>query len=106
MEMQWVKYFLAICEEENFTRAAARCGVTQPSLSKAIKRLEVELGGALFHRTPRVSLTELGHSVEPHLRQIVRSTNAVCREATRLNHILNSLGEVAADRKPETRLSP
>jgi DNA-binding transcriptional LysR family regulator len=50
MEMHQVRYFLALCEELNFTRAAERCHVTQPSLTRAIKQLEEELGGTLFHR--------------------------------------------------------
>jgi DNA-binding transcriptional LysR family regulator len=40
MEMHQVRYFLALCEERNFTRAAKRCGVAQPSLTHAIKQLE------------------------------------------------------------------
>ena len=50
MEMHQVRYFLALCEERNFTRAAKRCGVAQPSLTRAIKQLEAELGGLLFDR--------------------------------------------------------
>jgi DNA-binding transcriptional LysR family regulator len=40
MQMQQVHYFLALCEELNFTRAARRCGVSQPSLTTAISALE------------------------------------------------------------------
>src|SRR5262249_6601752 len=61
MQMQQIRYFLALCEERSFTRAAKRCGVSQPSLTNAIIRLEQELGGALFQRKPLVSLTVLGH---------------------------------------------
>jgi hypothetical protein len=50
MQMQQVQYFLALCEELNFSRAARRCGVSQPSLSTAVSALERELGGALLHR--------------------------------------------------------
>ena len=50
MEMHQVRYFLSLCAELNFTRAAERCNVAQPSLTRAIKQLEEELGGALFHR--------------------------------------------------------
>jgi DNA-binding transcriptional LysR family regulator len=46
MEMQQVRYFLATASELNFTRAAERCNVTQPSLTRAIRHLEDELGGA------------------------------------------------------------
>jgi len=50
MQMQQIRYFLALCEERSFTRAAKRCGVSQPSLTNAILGLEQELGGALFQR--------------------------------------------------------
>jgi LysR family transcriptional regulator, hydrogen peroxide-inducible genes activator len=72
MEMHHVQYFLALCDECNFTRAAKRCNVSQPSLTNAIKKLEVQLGGHLFFRNP-VQLTRLGRSVKPHLKQILRA---------------------------------
>ena len=50
MEMHQVRYFLALCEELNFTKAADRCNVAQPSLTRAIKLLEDEFGGELVHR--------------------------------------------------------
>ena len=55
MQMHQVRYFLALCEERNFMRAAKRCGVAQPSLSRAIKLLEKEVGGLLFDRKKRGS---------------------------------------------------
>ena len=67
MQMQQIRYFLALCEERSFTRAAKRCGVSQPSLTNAIMALEQELGGALFQRKPLVALTVLGHAVHPYL---------------------------------------
>ena len=50
MEMHQVRYFLATVSERNFTKAAETCNVTQPSLTRAIKQLEEELGGDLFRR--------------------------------------------------------
>ena len=44
MEMHQVRYFLAVAQLLNFTRAAEECNVTQPSLTRAIKQLEAELG--------------------------------------------------------------
>ena len=83
MEMHQIRYFLALCEELNFTRAARRCGVTQPSLTNAIRALEGELGGTLFQRKPRIILTELGAAIRPYLVEIDRHTvNA--RETARL----------------------
>ena len=61
MEMHQIRYFLALCEERNFTRAAKCCGVSQPSLTNAVKRLEHTFGGPLFHRNRKnVELSELG----------------------------------------------
>jgi DNA-binding transcriptional LysR family regulator len=68
MDAQHVRYFLAICEERNFTRAAKRCGIAQPSLTVAIQRLEREIGGVLFLRSthaPHVQLTTLGMELYP-----------------------------------------
>jgi hypothetical protein len=68
--MNQVRYFLALCKEKNFTRAAGRCGVSQPSLTTAIKKLERELGGPLFDRGRGSELTELGILVRPFLERI------------------------------------
>lgn len=71
MEMHQVRYFLALCETLNFTRAAERCNVTQPSLTRAIKLLEDEFGGPLFNRERnQTHLTELGRLTAPHLREV------------------------------------
>ncbi len=71
MEMHQVRYFLAVAEELNFTRASEKCNVTQPSLSRAIKLLEEELGGPLFRREREsIHLTDLGNLVRPHLQLV------------------------------------
>lgn len=70
MEMHQVRYFLAVAQLLNFTRAAEECNVTQPSLTRAIKQLEGELGGDLFRRErPAAQLTELGQRMHPLLKQ-------------------------------------
>src|SRR3982751_5820032 len=70
MEMHQVRYFLAVAQLLNFTRAAEECNVTQPSLTRAIKQLEAELGGDLFRRErPASQLTELGQRMLPLLQQ-------------------------------------
>jgi DNA-binding transcriptional LysR family regulator len=53
MEMHQVRYFLAVARVLNFTRAAEECHVAQPSLTRAIRQLEGELGGDLFRRDAR-----------------------------------------------------
>ena len=69
MEMHQVRYFLAVAQLLNFTRAAEECNVTQPSLTRAIKQLEAELGGDLFRRERPTQLTELGQRMHPLLKQ-------------------------------------
>src|SRR5262249_54475960 len=63
MQMQQVGYFLTLCEELNFPRAARRCGVSQPSLTTAIGPLERELVGSLFYRNPPTDIARAGRSV-------------------------------------------
>jgi DNA-binding transcriptional LysR family regulator len=82
MEMHQIRYFLALCEELNFTRAAERCNVAQPSLTRAIKALEAELGGLLFRRErANTHLSELGRTVRPYLEQVYRRVEDAKREA-------------------------
>ena len=70
LEMHQIRYFLAVSETLNLTKAAARCNVAQPALTRAIKALESELGGELLRRERALShLTELGLRVLPMLRQ-------------------------------------
>src|SRR5215467_6946640 len=70
MEMHQVRYFLAAVSELNFTKAADKCNVSQPSLTRAIKQLEAELGGDLFRRErPQAQLTDLGQRMLPLLKQ-------------------------------------
>jgi hypothetical protein len=74
MEMHQVRYFLALCDDLNFTRAAKRCGVAQPSLTRAIKLLEAELGGSLFVRSSKISrLSKLGNLVRRDFEQVASS---------------------------------
>jgi DNA-binding transcriptional LysR family regulator len=70
MEMHQVRYFLAVSRTLNFTRAAEECHVAQPSLTRAIKQLEEELGAELFRRERNLShLTEFGQRMLPLLQQ-------------------------------------
>ncbi len=96
MEMHQIRYFLAVAKELNFTRAAERCNVAQPSLTRAIKLLEEELGGPLFHRErSRTHLSELGNMVLPYLTQMYEQTQTVKQQAldfTKLKHTKLKLG--------------
>jgi DNA-binding transcriptional LysR family regulator len=74
MEMHQVRYFLAVARTLNFTRAAEECHVAQPSLTRAIRQLEGELGGDLFRRErPHAQLTELGQRMLPLLQRCYES---------------------------------
>lgn len=77
MEMHQVRYFLAVARERNFTRAAEACHVTQPSLTRAIQKLEEEFGGQLFRRERGLThLTELGRLMLPHLERSLAAAQA------------------------------
>lgn len=77
MEMQQIRYFLALARELNFTRAAESCNVTQPALTRAIQALEAELGGRLFHRERnQTHLSELGRMMLPYIQSIQAQADA------------------------------
>ena len=64
MTLTELRYVVAVADERNFSRAAERCFVSQPSLSASVKKLEEELGARLFERGPGdVLLTETGIAV-------------------------------------------
>ncbi len=66
-----LRYFLSVIDQGNFSRAAAACNVSQPTLSVGIAKLERETGRPLFHRTnKRVELTEAGVRFAVHARRI------------------------------------
>ena len=82
MEMHQVRYFLAVSETLNFTRAAQACHVAQPSLTTAIKKLELEMGGELFRRErSRTHLTDLGKLIKPHLETVYAASAAAKADA-------------------------
>lgn len=85
MELNQVRYFVMLCRERSFTRAAERCDVAQPSLTNGIKALEREVG-VLFVRRPTVRLTLLGEKLRPHLEQIQRSVDEVAATCHATSH--------------------
>lgn len=84
MELYQIRYFLALADTLNFTRASERSFISQPALTKAIQRLEETVGGRLFERAKNtVQLTELGSAMLPNFRQIYDSTNQAREQADR-----------------------
>ncbi len=77
MDMHHIRYFVALCDTLNFTRAARLSNVTQPALSRAIHQLEDEVGGLLVRRERnRTHITDLGRLLEPQLRRTLVATEA------------------------------
>jgi DNA-binding transcriptional LysR family regulator len=89
--MHQVRYFLSVARTLNFTKAADDCNVAQPSLTRAIKQLEAELGGDLFRRERPVQLTELGQRMQPLLLQCLEAASGARSLAASLRS-----GEVGA----------
>ncbi|WP_027966408.1 LysR family transcriptional regulator [Halomonas halocynthiae] len=98
MELRHLHYFRVVAEELNFTRAAERLYISQPPLSRQIKKLEEEIGAVLFERSTRgVALTASGQFLYEHTLQIlekVESTVAATRRIARSKRDLFSIGFV------------
>jgi DNA-binding transcriptional LysR family regulator len=76
MELRQLAYFVAVAEERNFTRAAERIPIAQPSISQQIRRLEAELGEHLFIRDRRgIRLTPAGRALVPHARAALQAAD-------------------------------
>jgi DNA-binding transcriptional LysR family regulator len=81
MELRSVAYFRTVCEEGSLRAAAKKLGLTQPTLSKAIRRMEDEIGAVLFDRKARgVSLTVYGQSFLRHAKAVAASAADVRSE--------------------------
>lgn len=103
MELAHIRYFVSLCDERSFTRAARRCGISQPSLSNAIKTLERELGGKLFERSG-MSLTSLGKSVYPQFEVALASVRQITTRAKAFHRRQRAQRRVVADHtlRPDT----
>ncbi|HOO07666.1 MAG TPA: LysR family transcriptional regulator [Ruminococcus sp.] len=93
MEIRVLRYFLAIAREENMTRAAQRLHISQPSLSKEIKKLEDELGHELFIRTNKnMRLNDEGMLLRKRAEDILEMVDKTAEEFSQLDNIVG--GEV------------
>ena len=83
MERREMRYFLAVSDALNFTRAAEACGVSQSTLTRGIQKLEAALGAPLFVRErAQTHLTTLGRLVQPQIAEVVARSTSLRRQAT------------------------
>lgn len=97
MELKQLEYFLAVCEELHFTRAAEKLGISQPSLSQQIRALEYEMGTPLFDRIgKKTSITKAGQILKKHSQNIFLEIE-MCRTAfSELNGLQRGKLEIGA----------
>ncbi len=82
MELRHLRYFVAVGEEENMSRAAVKLHVSQPALSKQVRDLEDEIGFSLLQRTAKsVRLTEAGRVFLDNARAVLRRADEAVKEA-------------------------
>ncbi|MDG0024709.1 LysR family transcriptional regulator [Trinickia sp. Y13] len=92
MELRHLRYFVAVAEERNFTRAAQRLHIAQPPLSRQIQQLEETLGVQLFERNSRpLKLTETGKFFYSHAVQLLAQTAELESMTKRVGNIERSL---------------
>src|SRR5690348_11109678 len=98
MDFRQLQYLVTLADEEQFTRAAAVCGVSQSGLSAAIRALEDELGTALFERTTRrVEPTPAGSALLPHARLLLAQASAARDAVGRATNELSGSLRVGAE---------
>jgi DNA-binding transcriptional LysR family regulator len=114
METQHVRYFLAICDELSFTRAAQKCGIKQPTLSEAIKQMEWAIGGKLFVCASPVRPTNLGFRLQPicmRINELLESARAMSTSpeeptTSRSSRAMSGSGQKSRDLAARRQLSP
>src|SRR6202046_2750353 len=95
MEVHQLRYVCAIADTGNFSRAAERCKIAQPSLSQQVLKLEEELGAKLFDRLGRsIRLTEAGRAFIPRARAILEQMEAARSTAADQNTDFRGSGAV------------
>ena len=93
MELRHIRYFKAVADEKNFTRAAEKLNIAQPPLSRQIQDLEKELDTKLFLRSPHsISLTEEGELFLQYANQILDQVNKSAEEVREVKEGLQGRG--------------
>lgn len=84
MELRHLRYFQAVAETLNFTRAAERLHIAQPPLSRQIQQLEEQLGTRLLNRERPLSLTEAGRFFHEQSATLLRQLDSICDNTRRI----------------------
>lgn len=108
MELRHLRYFVAVAQERNFSRAAERLNIAQPPLSRQIRELEREIGADLFDRKTRpLRLTEAGRLLYQHAVQAlagfdqVRGTMSRYFEAGERHYMIGFVGSILCGKLPQ-----
>jgi DNA-binding transcriptional LysR family regulator len=106
MELRQLSYFVAVADEGQITRAAARVSIAQPAISTQIRRLEAELGEALFQRDPQgVTLTAAGEALLPHARAALAAATRGRDTIASLRGLLSGRLRIGVSRPADPRLT-
>ncbi len=87
MEIRHLEYFSEVARQLSFTKAATSLHVSQPSISKAIKNMEAELGVPLFYRSKQLELTDAGHAVLINAHHVLSAFRNLTTELTDLTEL-------------------
>ncbi|WP_289487145.1 LysR family transcriptional regulator [Fictibacillus enclensis] len=86
MDLRLLEYFLAVCEELHFTKAAEKLGISQPTLSQQIRILESRLGATLFYRVgKKIQMTQAGEVLQYHARRIFSEVHQIHMKMDEIN---------------------
>ena len=108
MELRHLRYFVAVAQERNFSRAAEKLNIAQPPLSRQIKELELDIGADLFDRKTRpLRLTDAGRLLYVHAVQAlagfdqVRGTMAGYLESSTRHYVIGFVGSILCGKLPQ-----
>jgi DNA-binding transcriptional LysR family regulator len=107
LDARTLRMFLAVADHGGVGRAAVSLGLTQPAVSKALRRLEVELGAALFERhATGVRLTEYGRALEPRARLITAESQRALEEIRTMRGLSSGTLKIGGVASVMTHLVP